>query len=452
MPKSLDGEPVVLAYVYGYNVTHSWHRSVVELIGWDMVNGGGKVMQGGFVAMHCGTGGLVEARNKAVRTFLDERKADWLFWVDTDMGFAPDTLDRLMEVADPVKRPIVGALCFSQREVEPDGLGGFIVAPAPTVFDWTHVGEQMGFSVRWDYPRDTVTQVAGTGSACILIHRSAFEKVAEKFGPVWYDRVPNTTTGQIFSEDLSFCMRANAAGVPIFVHTGVKTNHQKLVWVDERTYWQQRALSLKKTPDLPVHVDIAASLETVARGEHVRDDGMLKLDADLDRYARILDATKPEVLVETGTNTGASAKWFAERGVDVITVDRNPVTVDHPRVTVITGDSADPQIAAKVAEIVAGRRCMVSLDSDHSGPHVTREIELYGPLVSPGCYLVVEDGIFGYAPQGLREAHSMGDMDGSPLDAIAAKLADSPDWSRDVAVERMHPVTHHPAGWWVRHG
>ena len=34
------------------------------------------------------------------------------------MGFAPDTINRLLEAADPVERPVVGGLCFTQREEE----------------------------------------------------------------------------------------------------------------------------------------------------------------------------------------------------------------------------------------------------------------------------------------------------------------------------------------------
>jgi hypothetical protein len=234
-------QAVTVAYVCGNTVVYSWHRSMIELIGYDAANHQ-RIMAGGFIAMRHGTDGLVTARNTAVKTFLAEDKADWLFWVDTDMGFAPDTVDRLLEAADPTARPIVGALCFSQREDEADGIGGYRCTATPTVYDWAHVDGQYGWQVRWDFPPNTVTRVGGTGAACILIHRSVFEKIEAEHGRAWYDRVPNTTTGQLIGEDLSFCLRAGALGVPIHVHTGVPTSHFKYLWLGEEDYWRQVAL------------------------------------------------------------------------------------------------------------------------------------------------------------------------------------------------------------------
>jgi hypothetical protein len=175
------------------------------------------------------------------------------------MGFAADTFDRVLGVADPAERPVIGALAFSQREMAPDGLGGWRCTATPTIFDWAQVnvhddvaaddgtmqrrkvGEQQGFAVRWDYPPNTVVRCAGTGSACILIHRSALEKVGDKYG-TWYDRIPNVSTGQLISEDLSFCVRLGTLDIPLFVHTGVQTTHQKLFWLQEEDYWRQRAV------------------------------------------------------------------------------------------------------------------------------------------------------------------------------------------------------------------
>lgn len=235
------GEAVSVAYVCDNVVTSSWHHSIVELIAYDQANNR-RIQAGGFIAMRCGTDGLVQARNEAVRTFLQNDRADWLFWTDSDMGFRPDTVDRLFEAADPVERPFMGALCFSQREEETDQLGGYRCVATPTVFDWAKVDGKYGWQVRWNYKPNTVTQVGGTGAACVLIHRSVFEKVEAEYGRIWYDRVPNTTTGQLIGEDLSFCLRIGAQQIPMFVHTGVPTTHFKHLWLGEDEYWQQRAL------------------------------------------------------------------------------------------------------------------------------------------------------------------------------------------------------------------
>jgi hypothetical protein len=233
-------ECVTVAYVNRDNVGYAWHHSMVELLGWDIANAG-RVMAGGYIAVRCGTDGLVEARNRAVEDFLAEHaQADWLFWVDTDMGVPADAVDRLLAAADPVERPIVGALCFAQRETGPDGIGGWRTEATPTVYDWLHVGDRQGFAVRWDYPRDAVVRCAGTGSACLLVHRSVYERMFARYGRSWYDRAYNPSMEQLTGEDLSFCMRAGALGIGVHVHTGVRTSHQKTVWLSEADYDLQR--------------------------------------------------------------------------------------------------------------------------------------------------------------------------------------------------------------------
>jgi hypothetical protein len=264
LPADKDGA-VTVAYVHEQNIAYSWHHCMIELVAWDMSNHG-RVMRGGYISMNCGTDGLVEARTKTVKQFLEDDRADWLFWIDTDMGFDADAVDRLMAVADPVERPVVGGLCFTQRQEAEDGKGGWRVRATPTVFDWTKLDTgEMGFSVRWNYPPDTLTRVAGTGSACVLIHRSVFEKVEAEYGPIWYDRVKNTTLNQVMSEDLSFCLRAGALDIPIYVHTGVKTSHQKNVWLAEDDYFGQVALSRIPPAVPPASEPVAVIVPTLGR-------------------------------------------------------------------------------------------------------------------------------------------------------------------------------------------
>lgn len=230
---------VTVAYVHANEVAHSWHLSLLDLVGWDLSHHQ-RVMRGGWMGMRCGTDGLPQARNQAVAKFLSEKDADWLFWIDTDMGFERDTVDQLLAVADPIQRPIVGGLCFAQRERQLDGYGGYRCMSAPTIYDWVSVDDKTGFMGRAHYPINSVVRCAGTGSACILIHRSVFERIQEANGPVWYDRVVNKDMGQLVSEDLSFCMRAGALNIPVHVNTGVRTTHLKQFWLAEEDFWQSR--------------------------------------------------------------------------------------------------------------------------------------------------------------------------------------------------------------------
>jgi len=214
--------------------------------------------------------------------------------------------------------------------------------------------------------------------------------------------------------------------------------------------------------DLPIHIDVAESLATFERGEHEQSVHGLrtwKLAADLDRYAAVIAATRPEVVVETGTKWGGSARWFEARGLDVVTVDIDPgpsrlARLICPRVTWVSGSSIDPDVVSEVAAAVAGRRVMVSLDAEHAAPHVAEEIRAYGPLVSPGCYLVVEDAIFDLADTDEEQARGGLQIPhvGGPLKAIQQELVGEPGWVRDEDIEKLHPVSHHPVGWWVRRG
>lgn len=232
-------DAVTVAYVHSDECSMSWHHSIVEMVAHDLAHHQ-RLIRGGWVAMHCGTGGLVEARNDAVKTFLEDKAAPWLLWTDTDMGFEPDALDRLMAVAHPEAAPVVGGLCFSQRELEQDRMHGYHTAATPTIFDWSEIDGQQGFAVRFDYLRGQVQRCAGTGSAFVLVHRSAFERVQAKHGPNWYTRIPNVTTGQLVSEDLCFCMRLLALDIPIHVHAGVEASHHKGIWISEEVYMRQR--------------------------------------------------------------------------------------------------------------------------------------------------------------------------------------------------------------------
>ena len=201
----------------------------------------------GRISARVGTIGLVAARNSVAEHFLAS-DSDYLLWIDSDMGFDPDSAYRLLQVADPTERPIVGGLCFVSREVAHDGMMGFRTQPLPTIYDWRE--DESGtprFLSAPMYPVNALMKVRATGSAMILIHRSVFARMAEhlaelpegernNFGQP-YDQIrgPNNS---LLGEDVSFCVRANALEIPIHVHTGVRTTHFKHRWLSEADHWR----------------------------------------------------------------------------------------------------------------------------------------------------------------------------------------------------------------------
>lgn len=193
---------------------------------------------------------LVRNLNALIAAFLD-MDFDWLFLTDTDMGFRPDTLDRLLEAAHPEHHPAVSALSFMYQHTDPDGLNGVLGVEQPVILDWLP-GEgdrKPGFVSRLTYPQDTVVQCHATGLACTVIHRTVFEKIHERFGAVWVDPMAEPTTGAMMTPDVSFWIRAGMVDAPCHVHTGVHTNHQKSCWVSHVSYAARLAEAGKSPHD-----------------------------------------------------------------------------------------------------------------------------------------------------------------------------------------------------------
>ncbi|HMV69776.1 MAG TPA: CmcI family methyltransferase, partial [Myxococcota bacterium] len=128
---------------------------------------------------------------------------------------------------------------------------------------------------------------------------------------------------------------------------------------------------------------------------------VVKCPTDLWAYQELIVATRPDVIIETGSWVGGSALFFAHMldlvghgrviSVDVQRVDGRP---EHPRITWVLGDSADPATVARVHDLAAGGAALVVLDASHRAAHVLAELRGYADLVPPGGCLVVEDTAF----------------------------------------------------------
>jgi cephalosporin hydroxylase len=190
-----------------------------------------------------------------------------------------------------------------------------------------------------------------------------------------------------------------------------------------------------------------------------------KHEDDLARYLAVVDQSKPDLIIETGTRYGASALWFNQAlGPEVVTIDiepkLSPTWATWPGIKSIRGNSLSKWVFEELLKVVRGKRVMVSLDSDHHSAHVQGEIAILGSLVSPGCYLVVEDACYdlfhraGHVDDARRGGARIPEW-GGPFDAIERQLdhglgQQRPFFIRDEEIEAMSPISHSPCGWWRR--
>lgn len=135
---------------------------------------------------------------------------------------------------------------------------------------------------------------------------------------------------------------------------------------------------------------------------------IIQLPEDMLRIQEVIYEVKPDVIVETGVAHGGSLIFYASLcaaigkgrviGIDIDIRPHNKKAIEEhrlsPAISLIQGSSVDSVIVDSVKSAIGkSETVLVILDSNHLKDHVTAELEAYSPIVSPGSYIVVCDGI-----------------------------------------------------------
>lgn len=196
---------------------------------------------------------------------------------------------------------------------------------------------------------------------------------------------------------------------------------------------------------------------------------IIQLPEDVLRIQEVIYAVKPDVIVETGVAHGGSLVFYASLfkamgkgrviGIDIEIRPHNRAAIEahemKPLITLVEGSSTDPAIVGSVKAMIApGETVLVLLDSNHTKGHVLDELEAYGPMVTPGSYIVATDGIMKQVAGAPRSAPDW--TWNNPLDAAVEFAAKHPEFSLEeppfpfnegVVTER---VTYWPQGFLKR--
>ena len=165
---------------------------------------------------------LTANRNMAVEDML-QTDSQWLFFLDSDVTFPADTLDRLLEIADPEERPIVTGVY-----IRVDQSGRLV----PCVFRTALAEGGVQMLPYEGLPKDDVVEVDGCGAghcSFTVLCSSGCSSTTACPAP-WF--AEDTYDSKTYSEDLTFCMRARNLGHRIYADTGINLGHVKhtILW------------------------------------------------------------------------------------------------------------------------------------------------------------------------------------------------------------------------------
>ena len=189
---------------------------------------------------------------------------------------------------------------------------------------------------------------------------------------------------------------------------------------------------------------------------------IIQYPQDLMALSEIIWQVKPKLIVETGIAHGGSVIFSASmlellgQGGQVLGIDidirphNRPLIEDHPlakRLKMLEASSLSTEAVERAQSLAAqGGPVMVILDSNHTKEHVLAEMRLYGPLVSPGSYMVVFDGVIETFPEAVNPERPWGPHNG-PLSAIMEFLEENEDFVIDKEIEDKLQITAAPSGY-----
>lgn len=156
------------------------------------------------------TGSLVyNARNNLARQAV-AAEADWVLWLDSDMVFNPDLLDRMLEVCEKNDISFLTALCFRRKPPY-----------TPCLFerlDQRKDGKGASYTALMSVP-EGLFQIEGCGFAGVLMSTDVLISVAAQFEGQMFDPMKG------FGEDVAFCWRARQCGYEIWCDSSIEMGH-----------------------------------------------------------------------------------------------------------------------------------------------------------------------------------------------------------------------------------
>ena len=167
---------------------------------------------------------LIYTSRNDIATKALQMEADYVFWLDSDMVFEPDTLIRMMDTLQKNDLDILTGLYFRRVPPYTPVLFSKLDKRTETIFDWAEPKELP----------DHLFEVEGCGFGCVLMKTDPFIDVQARFGNMF---APIANTG----EDLAFSWRARQCGYKIWCDPSIELGHVGYIQSSRQFYESYKA-------------------------------------------------------------------------------------------------------------------------------------------------------------------------------------------------------------------
>lgn len=168
---------------------------------------------------------IYDARNTLAKRAVTDG-FDRVLWLDSDMSFEPDLMERLAARLDEGKEMVTGLYFTRKAPIRP------VLYKECGYFE-IEDGSIKPLALWYDeYPRDDLFKVMGCGFGAVMMTTDLIRKVADKFGMPFAPMLG-------FGEDLSFCGRVQEVGGEMWADSTIKLGHVGLGTITESVFLSQ---------------------------------------------------------------------------------------------------------------------------------------------------------------------------------------------------------------------
>lgn len=178
---------------------------------------------------------------------------------------------------------------------------------------------------------------------------------------------------------------------------------------------------------------------------------VIQTPEDLVLMQELIFKVRPDFIIECGIAHGGGLIYYASLlellnkgevvGVDIEIREHNRRVIEtHPlakRIKMIEGDSASEETVKEIKKIIPqGSKVIVCLDSDHTKPHVLKELELYQDFIIPGGYFMVSDTVISELAKAGIDPEKY--LNNSPKEAVEEFLKNNDNFEIDKTFNKLY--------------